>query len=241
VAYEATPKATAYADLTYQDNDRATLQHTAFYGVTPKATAYADLSYQDNARAIAQNTALYQAKPKATAYVDLSYQDNAKAGAWMVSPYTVTLKVAGWHSAPSIFPTPVEAHLYSAYALQTHNPAGAWNAIRYNIGNSPIATGDAAVVLHAGAVSMRLSDAYVSASLTDSGYTFEASILDASMLGILVERSEIVVDFAGEAYTLFVATRSLNRSSPESVEAKITALSPVHLKALPYSSVKANP
>ena len=223
--------------------------HTVAYAVYPRIVATNESSYSDSLRIAAYTSSeygdraavrwslevWYEDLKRVTLAMDMGYEPSTKVKAKVEADYTATTRVSATNSASSLLPTPVRASSIGAYALSVNNRVVSQEDSRYTLENVGALFDSRAVSLIHGTRTTRVSDGYVSASIGNAGYEFQVQIDDLATYRAIAILDTVVLDFAGELYALVVTSKTMARSSPASVTATISGLSPVYLKDLPYA------
>lgn len=247
--YEPSPKASAALISEYESMARASTAYEAQYESMALAKVAYEAQYESMARVRSSFSAEYEPNPsigasflalyepmvKAYASFEAPYEQATSVQAAMSSSYTGLVPARSEFTIPSVMPSPVRAINDSGYEISILNKIKAICDSRYALSTAGVEVGNTAVILTHKGKSLRLDNAYISSGRGDSGYRFEAVINDIEMYRSMVELDTLAVDFAGESYSFVIVGMSMNRSSPQSVQASISALSPVYLQDLPYA------
>jgi uncharacterized protein YkwD len=199
------------------------MDHRAEYTqCVPTSYAHeADYRIWNTVYVIEDHNAPFALVSSALAALEADYSLNLNVRQSMVAPYQASYGVRQADQAK--------------WDIRSVNTAQAANKGFWSIAEGGAALFETVATLTVNGVALPIADAVVSQSETATAWEARIRLTDIEDYVLIKDRDEVVLTLGGEAYTLIVTGKSINRGGPAQVDVQLSAKSPSVLLDAPFA------
>jgi len=209
--------------------------HYSEYSDSPRAVSVCEFPYESSAMVRITHDAMYDDKPRAVAEHTGYYTDSERTTALHTASYALLPRVLAEHRARYSDYTQVMSVLEAGYDLLQNNPVRASHRSFYTISDGGAILQSIASSVKVAGIEVDPGNIDVRMDEGDAGWSATVEIMQPSDYALINLRDVVEIAIGGEVFTMFVDTKSINRSDPVDIRMEITCLSPVMLLEAPYS------